>query len=230
MTNVLQESIQDYIVHLRNQLTDPQGRGSSKTDTWPNASNQGTFTLTETSVKNVSGVSVDGNSKSLRTDYTVEYNPAGSSDKVIMDSPVTGSVDITYSYGKTWIYPEFPRLKDVTLPRVSVIRIGPSEDDRYIGESNIIYSQTFQTDVWVDRSTECTINGVNYSGASLRDYIGDQILDAVRGNGRDWIPNQYYMRIASIENTTEEVKRKGKTIRHLYRGRYDVEMNYLWSS
>ena len=121
--NLFKEEI---IVFLRNNITDPQSRGTVKTDSFIGDGSTVKYELTEPNAKNVFYVSVGGTVLTRNTDYYVDYK-----DKTTLNNPIvyilsppssSAIVDIKYSYGSTWVYSDFPRLslKINDYPRIKV--------------------------------------------------------------------------------------------------------------
>ena len=119
----LSQIADELLVFLRNNIVDPSLRGTSTTDEFDGDGQTTAFTLTNVGVKNVSAVTVGGTAKTFGTDYTVSY---GSSTTTVTftTAPASGTdnVDVTYTYGQAWIYPDTPRtdLRLSSFPRISV--------------------------------------------------------------------------------------------------------------
>ncbi len=121
--NILREEL---IVFLRNNIIDPQSRGTVKTDSFVGDGSTVKYELTEANAKNVFYVSVGGTVLTRNTEYYVDYK-----DKTTLNNPIiyiltppasSAIVDIKYSYGATWVYSDFPRLslKVSDYPRIKV--------------------------------------------------------------------------------------------------------------
>lgn len=84
-----------------------------------------------------------------------------------------------------FIYVDYPRL-DATMPRISLTLASSAQSPAGIG-ANVALSSTlgvweatsFDIDIWVHRSnkTSSPVKG----GTSLRDYLGDTIVDILLG-------------------------------------------------
>lgn len=222
MSNVIRNALTDFCFLLRNNLTDPAGRPSTHTDTWI-LDNEGTATFTQNKVTNVRWVKLDGNELAYRDDYSVDYI----NKEIHFAELTTGSVDANYDYGSTWIRPDFPRLEDVTLPRISITQIGPTQRDLTVGASNIIYEFTEQVDIWTDRKTSYAFHGESCKGGKLREFIADDLVNVIRDK-RLWIPQVSDLRISSVTNTVEEITRQNKPVRTLFRARFDVHLSYFY--
>jgi len=117
---------EELIVFLRNNITDPQSRGTVKTDSFIGDGSTVKYELTEANAKNVFYVSVGGTVLTRNTDYYVDYK-----DKTTLNNPIvyilsppssSAIIDIKYRYGSTWVYSDFPRLslKINDYPRIKV--------------------------------------------------------------------------------------------------------------
>lgn len=115
--------IDEVVVFLRNNITDPEGRVNNKEEKFDGDNITVAFTLQNTTnCKNIKTVTVGGISQSFGTDYSVSY---GTSTVITFTSaPGIGveNIVITYSDGETWIYPDYPRsdLQVKSYPRISV--------------------------------------------------------------------------------------------------------------
>jgi len=86
---------------------------------------------------------------------------------------------------KEWIYVDYPRL-DATMPRISLTLTGSVQTPLGIGAemgvSNTLgvrETTTFDIDVFVHRTNRTTGISPTRAGTSLRDYLGDQIIDVL---------------------------------------------------
>lgn len=145
----------ELLTYLRNNMTDPSGRGTSKTDTFTATAGQTVFTLTQTLVKNVSSLTINGTSKYIGYDYTVQYGEGNGTTTVTLRTGATLSdtVVIIYRYGESMIYEGFQRL-DSSLPRISIIPGSWTTEFMSIGEQNtgssgnwIYYNCTYTAEI-----------------------------------------------------------------------------------
>lgn len=113
--------LEEIVVFLRNNLTDPQSRDTNTTDEFDGDNNTKIFTLTHTTAKNVKSVTVGGVAQTFGTEYTVNYS---TSKVTFATAPGTGTdnVDVNYDYGSSWIFPDYARgdLTQSSYPRISV--------------------------------------------------------------------------------------------------------------
>jgi len=85
-----------------------------------------------------------------------------------------------------WIYVDFPRL-DAKMPRISVtLASSPSRPagiganvDSGSGTFGIFEETTFDIDIWVHRTNKTTGISPKRAGTSLRDWLGDRIVDVL---------------------------------------------------
>lgn len=216
---MLTEWLTDYVVFLRNELDDPADRSDNYVQT-ETVSNQSEISFEKNRVKNVYYVKEDDVLLNYGSQYDVDYED----EKIVsLYGDFDGDVEIEYDYGSTWIYPEFPRLEDVTLPRVSIKAVGPVENVISIGNCRIMYRMVYQTDIWVDDETVYDYQNGHYSGPSLRDIIEDNIYKSIR-NKRSWVPNVKDTRLSTASHEKEEVGD-----RNIFRSVIDVRMDYYWS-
>ena len=117
--------LEEIVVFLRNNVADPKNRTNfvlSKTDNFTATPGQTDFSLSDgATLKAVSSVKID---TVEQTSGWTAYYEGTNKGKVIFDTGLTGgeSVDITYKYNLTWIYPYYAR-NDLNLksyPRIEV--------------------------------------------------------------------------------------------------------------
>lgn len=121
--NMIKEEL---ITFARNNVSDPNSRGTDKiyADTADGSTVK--FTLPDTTAKNVKFVRVGGTMKTRYSDYYVDYKDKSNLSKPIvylLTPPSNGSlVEIKYRHGESWIYPDFPRLelKESDYPRIKI--------------------------------------------------------------------------------------------------------------
>lgn len=118
----IQKIKQEQVVFLRNQdiFTITQ-RGVTTANATGTLSGTKVITISRTNVKNVRTITVAAVSKSVGTDYTVNYNHANGC-VITFGSNQTGDYIVSHDYGNDKIYPDFPR-DDLTIgsyPRIAV--------------------------------------------------------------------------------------------------------------
>jgi hypothetical protein len=127
---------EELIIFFRKKLTDPLSRGAIKTSTQSGTGSKIKFDLPDDDVKFIDCIYVNGTLQTNYTGYYVDYNDASQlSNPVVyfLTPPTNGAiVEIRYSYGQSWIYPDTPRndLSISSYPRVNVnfISIRTMED------------------------------------------------------------------------------------------------------
>ena len=122
MTDTLRAREIELINYLRTNMTDPNGRGTARTDNFVATAGQTTFTLTQTGVKNIVSVVVNSVPQNIGYNYTANFGEGSAVSTVVLrvGALVGQPVVITYRYGTCMIYEGFQRL-DSELPRISVI-------------------------------------------------------------------------------------------------------------
>lgn len=173
MTLNLQNIKQEQIVFLRNQdiLTTTQ-RGVTTANATGTLAGTAIITIARTNVKNIRSITVAAVSKSLGTDYTVNYNHA-SGCVITFGTNQTGDYVVSHDYGTDKIYPDFPR-DDLTIdsyPRIAMDIMTVNTEAFGIGGSQFISDIIFTVVVYADDVDE--IDG----------YI-QSIKDAIRGNAK----------------------------------------------
>jgi hypothetical protein len=139
---------EEQVVFLRNSdiLTTSQRGVTTTTDTFSGDGTTTTFTLTNSNVKNVRSVTVDGNAQSFGTDYSVDYSNA---TITFTTAPATGTdnISVQYDYGNSdKIYSDYPRtdLSISSYPRISVTVTAIRTEDAGVGGkvnvSDILFS------------------------------------------------------------------------------------------
>ena len=130
------ERERDLLDYLRNNLTDPEERGTDATETHTATAGQTEFILNHQLVKNVADtITVNAVTKRKGYDYTVEYGEGKESTILTLKvgATVGHAVVITYHYGSSLIEREFSRT-DTTLPRVVMMFLIGEEDFAALGD------------------------------------------------------------------------------------------------
>ena len=128
---------QDLLDYFRNNITDPESRGSVRTETFTATASQTAFVLASVLVKNVATtITVDAVDKRKGHDFTVSY---GEGKKVTTVTLGTGAgvgeaVVIEYTYGPSMIEREYSR-SDAKLPRIIMMFLSGSEEFAGIGDT-----------------------------------------------------------------------------------------------
>ncbi len=107
-----------------------------------------------------------------------------------------------------WIYVDYPRV-DAKMPRISLTLTASGETPAGIGAEiaggtlrGVYETTTFDLDIWVHRKNKTTGISPTRGGTSLRDYIGDQLVDLLLGK-RGSLASSY--EIIDIEKIGESV-------------------------
>ncbi len=199
---ILRRVLFDLLNLIRNGVEDPANRVSYTTDSFVGDGSTENFKFTEDKVKNVKSVKLNGNEAVIRDDYFFDGDYLKFSD-----APEDGStIVVEYGYGYSFIYPGY-RLSDNTkAPQITIQLIGPTQRDKTIGASRVNYNINPQVDVWCDISDSYSVDdGQNLRGSSLRDYMTDQLINAIRER-RVRYPDIIKLRIADMRNVEENVE------------------------
>jgi hypothetical protein len=137
MSDTIRERENELLTYLRSNMTDPSSRGTTKTDTFTATSGQTTFTLTTTSVKYVTSITINSTTKYIGYNYNVAYGEGTAATIVTLTTGATlgDTIAITYKYGETMIYEGYQRI-DASLPRIAIIPSNWTTEFMSIGEQN----------------------------------------------------------------------------------------------
>jgi hypothetical protein len=150
---------EELIIFLRNNLTDPNARGTAGSNVWTAGGISGNFTLSQLGVKNISSVTVDGIAQTGYVDYTPNYqnnSPSSYPTINLASVPLSGlQVQVNYKYGETWIYPDWPRtdLGLSTYPRVSMDLTSKRTEPFGIGGEAVKSDILFSITAFADKSS-----------------------------------------------------------------------------
>jgi len=136
MVETMRTREKEFINELRSSIYDPEGRGFNNTETFVATAGQSSFTLTETGVKFVYSVTVDGVEKHIGYHYSLSLGEGTDKSVVTFNNSLIGgeSVVISYHFGQTILYEGFQRLGS-SLPRMSIILNNASSQLIAIGEN-----------------------------------------------------------------------------------------------
>lgn len=136
MVDYLRTREKELINWIRSGLVDPEHRGDNATDTFTATNNQTDFELSNTRVKYVDSITVNGDNKYIGYDFTLNLGEGSKKSHVIFRAPMTSGdvVIINYHYGETMLYEGFQRLES-SLPRMSMILNGATSQFIGIGEN-----------------------------------------------------------------------------------------------
>lgn len=182
---------------LRSRVTDPRGRNdNTNTESFIASSGQTEFSLTapSDSVDFVSKVEVNGTEIKKWRDYAYDYRL----EKVILFSASSDgdSVDITYNYGKSWIFDDKPyvSLSAESFPRVSVSVLSSPTTRLGNYEAPVESMVQMQIDIWVKEKQNGQVfemDGKKWSGERLAELIGYSITNAFEEYEGDLFPVLY---------------------------------------
>lgn len=168
----------EQVVFLRNQniFTIAQ-RGVTTASATGTLAAETTITISRTNVKNIRSITVAAVSKSLGTDYTVDYIHS-TGCVITFGTAQTGDYVISYDYGSDKIYPDFPR-DDLTIdsyPRIAIDILNVSMDAFGIGGSQFISDVAFTIVVYDDDTDDLdgyiqTIKDAYVTNAKLFYYL-----------------------------------------------------------
>jgi len=132
------ERERDILDYLRNQLDDPENRGTDIEDESHTATEgQTVFKLNNIYVKNVADtIILDGVTKRKGYDYTVQYGEGKEATSITLNSSASAGevLLVNYHHGSSMVEREFSRT-DVKLPRVIMMFIIAEEEYAGLGDA-----------------------------------------------------------------------------------------------
>jgi hypothetical protein len=132
------EREEELIDYFRNNLTDPDTRGTDVVDeSFTATASQTVFTLANTEVKNVADtITVEGVTKRKGRDYVVSYGQGVANTTVTLKvgATVDDEILISYHYGDSMISREFAK-DNTTTPRVIMMFLTGSEEFAGLGDA-----------------------------------------------------------------------------------------------
>lgn len=194
-----EEVLQDF---LRNNLADPRGRYSTKTQSFSSGST--TYTLTpdpNSSFGAIEDVRVGGISQEKWKDYYIDTQ----NFQVIFFSTTASSVDIDFKQGENWIFQDKPRmdLDDKSFPRISIRATAGTGTRLGTYKSDIENSIEFQIDVWVkehsgDRGNIFTIGNRKFANDKLAEKISWEVQNVFKNSINEVHPQLYAISVLGI--------------------------------
>lgn len=180
MAETLRQREKELINSIRTNTYDPEGRGTEETENFVATAGQTVFTLSETTVKYIKSVHVNGVEQNIGYDYTLQLGEGTEDSTVTLKDPLvlSDTVDIVYHWGQTILYEGFQRLNS-SLPRMSMILNGATSEMISIGEDGEMgggkqkyWTANYQVEV---RSSYA---------AQLKDLLNDfsNMIDSLRQN------------------------------------------------
>ena len=198
---------------LRNRLTDPRKRAETAgSNSFIAEASQTDFDIEETGsgISCITSVTVDGVTQTKWLDYYPYFKGSTSSIKRVVF--FTGlnqdqSVVVNYKHGSgLWIFGDKTndKLSASKFPRIGILTIVAPE--KRVGQfnSDMEARLNFQIDVWTkERGNNqiFTIDGINYAGEELAEYIGYQIKKAFEDFESDMHPALYGYEALNLPRT-----------------------------
>jgi hypothetical protein len=150
---------------LRNNLTDPNGRGTDDTYNATATAGQTVFTISVAKIKNIKTVTVASVSKRFGFDYSVTIGATSATVTLNVGASVGQAVVITYHYGDSWIYDDFPQqgIKlGSSFPRISVTDVSAVMREAGLNASMTRTSLVKSITVYIKNSKDLkdTINSI----------------------------------------------------------------------
>lgn len=131
-------------------------------------------------------------------------------ERLIVSTLRTELTTVKSQVGQTseWIYVDYPRL-DAKMPRISVTLMGSDQTPAAIGANiesgggtlGVWEASVFEIGIWVHRTNKTTGLTPKRGGTSLRDYLGDQVVDVFLKKKSEWAKNYDIIDIEKIGET-----------------------------
>ena len=187
---------------LRSKIPDPRNRATQNTETFTSVLDQDFIQLTapSNSVDYIETLEIDGTELTKWKDYAPDFDKQG----IKLFTPLAAglSIEVTYWYGKGWIFPDKPYLKlnAESFPRISVMML--SSPTMRLGnyEAPTESVMMLQIDIWVKEKQDgqvFEIDGIYYSGEKLADIIGYTITNAFEDFEESLFPVLYGFQASS---------------------------------
>jgi len=213
---------------LRNNITDPRGRITSTSDTFVATASQTSFTLTPTTGKKFShvvSVTVEGVAKTKWKDYYIDQK----NQKVIFFTGITLAETVVVTFGEgaaNWIFPDKPneKLEPESFPRMNILIVGMPGNRLGNYEAPVEATPRVQIDIWCKEKQNgqiFTIDGSNYTGEDLAEYLSWQVTAAFENSESELFPALYGYDPVGMPNDmpfVEEIQCHHKVVEFLLRG------------
>lgn len=185
---------------LRNHLTDPRTTRiyTLKSELFTGSVGRTVFTVSPNAGKTMShvlSVTVNGDLRKKWRDYYIDFR---AQSIVFYDGMAGGeAVIINYKESSTdWIYWDKPdiELTDLSFPRMTVQVVAGSGSRLGEYEAPVESSVQFQVDVWCKEKAVdqiFNIDGRNYTGEDLAEYIAYAVMQACEDNENELHPVLY---------------------------------------
>jgi hypothetical protein len=183
---------------LRKNITDPRTRITTTSDTFTATASQTEFTLTPTTGKTLShiiSVTVDSVAKIKWQDYYIDFK----NQKIVFFTGISVGIEVVVSYGEgttNWIYKDKAdkKLNALSFPRMNVLIISAPGARQGNYEAPVEAVMRIQIDIWCkekQNSQIFTIDGNNYTGENLAEYLSWKVTEAFEENEGDLFPALY---------------------------------------
>ena len=149
--------INEVIYYLRNNLTDPNSRGTDDTDNFTATAGQTSFSLDSNPVFNVSSVTVNTVNKYLGKDYTLAFTYNSCTLTFNTGLVLNDAVVINYHYGDSWVRLGKTRedLDVSDYPRIIVTEISKSSEVLGIGLEGLGSNFAYRIYVMYGKYSQC---------------------------------------------------------------------------
>lgn len=193
---------EEMIMFARKNVTDPSSRGSSATETFSGNGSNTQFTVANTNLKHITTVTISSVAKTEYSDFTVEYFGSNKGRITFTTAPATGTnnISVTYKYGDTWIFPEFPKnpLTLSSYPRIAIDIIAGDSTPAALGTGNV--------------KTEITFLAVAYSNNTREaDLILNDLRTDLINNAKNFV-NIPFVYPEQIQNMGSEQGKDAKVV------------------
>lgn len=168
---------------MRKHVVDPANRTKTLvTETFTANGTDSFVTLANSSIVYIDEVTIAGNTKQIIRDYEIYFGKARNEvGKIFFTTKPTVGTTITvkYYYGINWIYFGYPQVT-AEMPRIGMMaRDGQMVPAGFGDVEHYTYPAINVLPV-IRSGVEYTVNGKNYSGERLLDFITNEIRKAIR--------------------------------------------------
>lgn len=150
----------ELVEFFRQRLTDPNNRGTIETTIQSGTGSKVKFTLPRASINCMYSILVNNTIQSNYTEYYVDYKDRNPNDYPIVYflTPPSNlaTVEFTYCYGTSWIYPDVPKIdmKLGSYPRVSIRLLGFRTTEGGLGALSNITDMLGTVDIYSSMESE----------------------------------------------------------------------------
>lgn len=183
---------------LRKNITDPRTRIKSNSDTFTATASQTSFSLSPTTgyhLSHIISVEVGGTASTKWQDYYIDFK----NEKIIFFTGLTVGAKVVITYGEgitNWIYPDKAnkKLDALAFPRMNILVIGSPGIRLGNYEAPVEAVPRIQIDIWTKEKQDnqiFEIDGDNYTGENLAEYLAYKITEAFEDNENELFPALY---------------------------------------